>query len=155
MARLANKIATVMGLGYAPSAPGTWGSAAGLVLAKLAQPLPDTPRWALLAVLFVVAVAASSRTERDLGTRDPSVVVIDECWAMWLITALVPASLRAWPAAVAAFALFRLFDILKPPPLKRLARCPAGWGIMLDDLGAALYAAGLLQLGLMLWPSLA
>jgi phosphatidylglycerophosphatase A len=109
----------------------------------------------LLAAVFAIAVAASTRTERDLGTLDPSVVVIDECWAMWLITAIVPASLRAWPVAVAAFALFRLFDILKPPPLKLLARCPAGWGIVLDDLGAALYAAALLRLGLMVWPALA
>ena len=155
MARLANKIATVMGLGYAPSAPGTWGSAAGLVLAKVAQPLPEAWRWALLAALFVIAVEASTRTERELGAHDPSVVVIDECWAMWLITAIVPASLRAWPVAAAAFALFRVFDIFKPPPLKQLARCPAGWGIMLDDLGAALYAAALLRLGLMVWPALA
>ncbi len=153
MARPASAVATLFGLGHVPWAPGTWGSAVGLAIAKLAQAWPAGARWLALAAVFGIAVAASTRAERELGTIDHSAIILDECWAMWFVTALVPSSLRAWPVTVAAFALFRAFDIVKPPPLKRLAQCPGGWGIVLDDLGAALYAAVLLHVWLAVWPN--
>lgn len=159
MGRLAKGIATVGGLGLSPVAPGTVGSLAGLAIATL---WPGYPNPALhlsaLAVVFGIGVVAASRTERDLDVLDPGCVVIDELVAMWLIGSVdplktilyhfasyFPFSQRAMCAAV-AFAAFRFFDIVKPPPIKRLARLPGGWGIMLDDLGAALYAWLVIQI---------
>jgi phosphatidylglycerophosphatase A len=138
MGRLAKFIATSGGLGFAPIAPGTAGSLAGVVLGLLWT--PEIGGWlplAAVAVLFVIGVAVSTRVERDLQALDPSCIVIDETVAMWLILLAVPAA--SWQQAIIPFLVFRLFDIVKPPPLKWMAKAPGGWGVMLDDIGAAVY----------------
>lgn len=142
-------IATVGGIGYLPKAPGTAGSFVGVVLGLLTtpsfkdpQPYPTMLLLGLVACFFL-GMAVSGQLERALGIHDPAIVVIDELWGMWAILVASP-MVRVLPLTVIAFVLFRAFDIVKPPPLKRLGRLPGGWGIMLDDLGAAAYALGVL-----------
>lgn len=141
-------IATCGGLGHLRPGPGTWTSAVTvLVWWLIARGL--TPQRQLLASLALVVVVsaigipAGTSVARSQGKPDPSIVVIDEAAGQML--ALVAAPLQ-WKYLVVGFILFRGFDIFKPPPLRRLERFPGGWGIMLDDLGAGLYALAVLQL---------
>ncbi|MFB3829454.1 MAG: phosphatidylglycerophosphatase A [Bryobacteraceae bacterium] len=136
--KLAVVLATWFGCGYAPLAPGTVGSAAAVAIALL---LGWAPRWyALLAVAAVpAAIWAAGRTAFLRKAKDPGLVVIDEALGQWL--ALAGASALDWKACLGAFVLFRLFDIWKPAPVRRLEQLPGGVGIVADDLMAGLYAA--------------
>ena len=138
-------IATAGHTGWFPVAPGTVGSAVGVVLwwALRAAGATVLVEVAVAAALFVTGAWAASETERALGVTDPGPVVIDEVMGMCVTLIAAPLS---WPAALAGFALFRVFDIVKPPPARRLERLHGGWGIMADDLAAALYAWGALQI---------
>lgn len=140
----ASRIATAFGLGRLPLAPGTWGSLGALaVLAPLRAASPAAFGLAL-AALLPLSLWAADRAARTLRRTDPGEVVIDEVLGMGLTLAAV-----ARPAPVsllAAFLLFRFFDILKPPPLRRLERLPGGLGIVADDAGAAAWAAIVLWL---------
>jgi phosphatidylglycerophosphatase A len=98
----------------------------------------------LVGALFGLGVAAASRIERAAGRKDPSIVVIDEVVGM--LVALWALPFQAGEA-LAAFLCFRLFDIVKPYPIRRLERQPGGWGIMLDDVLAGLYANAVIRLG--------
>lgn len=140
MPRLARTIATVGELGSSARAPGTIGSAVGWLIGVLwLAHAGAAVRFGVLLGGTVVGVMASTRAERELKRHDPSCVIIDEVIGMAAVFALMPAIARSvWNAGI-AFGLFRLFDILKPPPLKWLSRFPAGWGIVLDDLGATAY----------------
>lgn len=131
------------GVGFIPWAPGTFGTLLGLPLAWGIALLP-TP-WRVAATLTVIAlgVPICSAAARRLGRKDPGQVVWDEIAAMPLVFGLTSFDRPLGPmAAVLAigFALFRLFDITKPPPARWLERLPGGWGIMADDLAAAVYA---------------
>lgn len=150
MPRLARAIATVGELGSSPRAPGTIGSAVGWLIGVLwLAPAGAAVRLGVVIGGTVVGVMASTRAERELKRHDPSCVIIDEVIGMAAVFALMPAIARpVWQAGL-AFGLFRLFDILKPPPLKWLSRFPAGWGIMFDDLGATAYTC--LILGVARW----
>jgi phosphatidylglycerophosphatase A len=98
----------------------------------------------LLACLaLALGIPAATRVARQSGVTDPSFVVIDEVAGQMI--ALIAAPLR-WKTLLAGFILFRAFDILKPPPLRLLEKIPGGAGIMLDDVGAGLYALAILQL---------
>jgi phosphatidylglycerophosphatase A len=99
---------------------------------------------AALAIVLIVGVAAAGKTEKDLGIKDPSCVVIDEVLGMGVALLWVP---RTWPFLIMGLVLFRIFDIWKPPPIKKLEKLPGGWGIMLDDLLAGLYACLWLHIG--------
>jgi phosphatidylglycerophosphatase A len=79
--------------------------------------------------------------EQELAQHDPPAVVLDEVWGMAAVVIALPQLRVSWWWLVASLLLFRFFDIVKPPPLKRLAQLPGGWGIMADDLGAAAYTA--------------
>jgi len=152
---------TVFGLGYCRPAPGTWGSLPPVVLASalaLFGILPgSTHAWAyhaalaLLCLVFCWAcIAQGDRAEARLG-KDPSAVVADEVagQAITLMALPIPfltSPLRVALAIASAFFLFRLCDVIKPPPARSIQKTPAGWGILLDDLIAGLYAAALLQL---------
>jgi phosphatidylglycerophosphatase A len=148
--RLAVLIATVGGTGYAPVAPGTVGSA---VAAALLWLIPFSPR--ALVVFFVVVTVgglwAANRAERLLGDKDPGAIVVDEVAGLTLALLTLP---RTFPVIVAAFVLFRVFDILKPYPADAVQRLPGGAGVMLDDLVAGLYAlVALIVLGAVIgWP---
>ena len=125
--------------GKSPVAPGTCGSLAAIVLAPFVfLPLPFSGRLLLLLAVFAVGVAASGRAETLLQKKDPPEVVIDEVLGQWL-TCLPFAAMALWEYA-AAFVLFRVFDILKPWPVRRLEDIGGGLGIMIDDAGAGLLA---------------
>ena len=144
MRLLAEWVATAGGVGRLPAASGTFGSLVGLGMGLAAAKLAAPVEWVLLVGLFSIGVWSSTVTERALGTTDPGCVVIDEVWGMWATLAAAGWLLGVWWGVAVAFGLFRVFDILKPWPLKRLEQCPAGWGIMLDDAGAAVYASVIL-----------
>ncbi len=142
--RAALALALGLGLGRLPRAPGTWGSLGAFPLAWLLAGSP-WPAWAAaVAGLSALGVWACGRAARLLGVHDHPAIVWDEVVGCLLALAWVPPGL-SW--ALAAFALFRLLDVLKPGPLGWLdRRLGGGWGIMADDLGAGL-GAGLLLAG--------
>lgn len=142
---VALSIATVFGVGYVPFAPGTFGSAVGLVIWAL---LPSSPAAHAGAILVMFAVGAWSGTvaERHFAGTDPGPVVIDEVMGMLLTLFMHPVG---WGGALAGFFLFRAFDVLKPYPANRLEQLPGGLGVMADDGMAAVYA------NLALWAGLA
>ncbi|MEZ5420668.1 MAG: phosphatidylglycerophosphatase A [Vicinamibacterales bacterium] len=140
----ATAIASAGYTGYFPIAPGTVGSAVGVAVWWGARLLGVSPAGeiALAAVLLLVGAWAATETERRLGITDPGIVVIDEVLGQCVTLVAAPLS---WKAALAGFLLFRVFDIAKPPPARQLERAHGGWGIMLDDLAAGVYAAAVLQ----------
>ena len=137
-------------LGFAPIAPGTVGSAAAL------------PAWALLRwtgtlwaepiailVLFVAGVWSARVAERELGLEDPGPVVIDEVVGMLVTLLWLPLT---WPVALVGFFAFRVFDIVKPFPIRALEKLPGGWGVMMDDVMAGVYALVVLRAALHFFP---
>jgi phosphatidylglycerophosphatase A len=140
--RLAVIVATWFGCGYWPWGPGTAGSIAAIVIAWIAVHFAGFgPRWFLLwaGALAPVGVWAASAVERKMGITDPSIVVVDEVAGQWLT--LAGAVTLNWKSWTLALILFRIFDIWKPFPARRLERLPAGSGIMADDIMAGLYGA--------------
>ena len=148
MDRLLMFIATGAGSGYLPKAPGPRGPLVGLLLWWPLAGLSLTAYLATVAVLFIVGVASAGAAEKILDRGDPGVVVIDEIVGVLIALAAVPLHPVA---ALAGFALFRLFDIAKPFPVGWVDRhLHGGLGIMLDDVAAGLYALLVLHLGLWL-----
>ena len=145
MDRLLMFIATGAGSGYLPKAPGTWGTLVGLLLWWPLAGLSLAAYLAAVAVLFIVGVASAGAAEKILDRGDPGVVVIDEIVGVLIALAAVPLHPVA---ALAGFALFRLFDIAKPFPVGWVDRhLHGGLGIMLDDVAAGLYTLVVLHLG--------
>ena len=138
-------VATAFGVGYVPVASGTFGSAAGLVLWAL-LPASPTIQGVAIVVLFVAGSWAGSVAERHFGRTDPGEVVVDEVMGMVITLFLTGVG---WMGAIGGFFLFRLFDILKPFPARRLEHLHGGVGVMADDAMAAIYANLALQLALM------
>ncbi len=138
-------VATAFGAGYSPFAPGTAGSAVGLLLFWPLHRLPIGGQVAAVAALFFVGVVASTRVARGLGIEDPGMVVVDEVVGMWTSLLLLP--FNPWTAG-AGFVLFRIMDVFKPYPARQFESLPGGWGIMTDDLMAGVYANLLLRVGL-------
>lgn len=146
---LARVVATGFGSGYAPVAPGTAGSAVGLLLFWPLSRLGVSWQWAACVVVVVVGTLASTRVARAVGLKDPGIVVVDEVAGQWVTLAGLPLT----PAtAIAGFLLFRAMDVIKPWPARDLERLPGGLGIMSDDVAAGLYAHLLVQVGLLVWP---
>ena len=129
-------IATFFGVGYAPVAPGTFGSAAGLLVWWI---LPASPTIQLVAIIAIFAVGSwgGSIAEEHFGRTDPGQVVIDEVMGMLVTLFLNPVG---WAGAAGAFLLFRIADVVKPFPANRLERLRGGIGVMADDAMAAVYA---------------
>ena len=141
MKRLAMLIATWFGSGYLPKAPGTWGSLAALPFAWVILTFSPgaLPLLAASFVLLAVGVWASARHSATLGTHDAGEIVVDEVVGQWIVLAIAPFSPLGW---LVAFLLFRFFDVVKPWPISWIdARVSGGWGIMLDDVVAGLFAA--------------
>lgn len=150
-ARLSLAVATAFGVGYVPFAPGTFGSLAGLIVfaAVRATGQPVVELAAIVAVFFA-GVWAATAAERHFGLIDPGPVVIDEVLGMLVTLALLPVS--AFGVFV-GFVLFRVFDVIKPPPCNRLEALRGGWGVMCDDLMAAVYAYAGMRLLMWLAPT--
>ena len=150
MTRLAVFIATVGYCGYFPIAPGTVGSAAGLVVYLLVwwtqSPVVEI---GLIAGLFAAGVWAGTIAERYFGGIDPGPIVMDEVVGMLITLAFIPVG---WSGALAGFVLFRLFDVVKPYPAGRFEQLHGGLGVMADDAMAAVYANITLRLAMWLLP---
>jgi len=148
MDRLLMFIATGAGSGYLPIAPGTWGSAVGVLLWLLVSRLETALYLSVIAALFVIGVFSAGAVEKIVDRPDPGIVVIDEIVGQLIALSLAPAH----PAALfAGFCLFRFFDILKPFPIDWIdSHLHGGLGIMLDDVVAGLYALLLLHAGIWL-----
>jgi phosphatidylglycerophosphatase A len=135
-------IATWFGCGLVPRAPGTAGSLGAVPLYLL---VVGHGRGAVVAVALavtLVGVWAASVVARELGTKDPQVVVVDE--VAGILVTMAPVSAASWRSVAVGFLLFRLFDIVKPWPVRRLEALPGGWGIVLDDVAAGLLGAGVM-----------
>ncbi|HXE90121.1 MAG TPA: phosphatidylglycerophosphatase A [Terriglobales bacterium] len=135
-------VATQLGIGHLRPAPGTWASAATVGLwVALASSLPSELHWPVATGLAVAAVLAgipaAAAVARERGTDDPQSVVIDEVAGQMVALLALPV---AWKSLLVSLILFRVFDIVKPPPLRRLEKLHGGLGIMMDDVAAGLYA---------------
>jgi phosphatidylglycerophosphatase A len=143
------EIACLGPIGRRLPAPGTWGSVVGLALAVwLTRALPDGWIAGVTLGLAIPAVWLCAAAERGLGRADPGEVIIDEVVAMplcFLAWSRLEAAAAPWVLFAVGFALFRLFDIAKPFGIARLQRLPGGWGVMADDIAAALAACGSLH----------
>jgi phosphatidylglycerophosphatase A len=161
---LALAIAT-FGVGYFPLAPGTWGSAVGVGLylllhraSELVHAFATQHAWRfptlegfhvsllllLIAALSLCGIWAATRAEKLLGRKDPGAVVVDEVAGQLIAFLFVPFNAAPW-MIVTGFLAFRLFDIWKPYPIRRLEALESGLGIMADDLLAGAYAAALVS----------
>ncbi|MDY0151217.1 MAG: phosphatidylglycerophosphatase A [Candidatus Cloacimonas sp.] len=146
-------IATFLGIGFLPGMPGTWGSLAAFGLYLL---IPDGIFLGLglfiaipVFILFCLAsVYVSSKAELKLG-HDSGHIVIDEVCGYFLAVMFLP---QTWIIGIYAFELFRVFDIAKPFPINRSQNLPKGWGVVVDDLIAGIYANVLLQLIIIIYP---
>ena len=145
MDRIALALATALGAGYAPFAPGTFGTAAGLVLWWL-MPASPTAQFLTIVVVFALGSWSGSVAERHFRTTDPSHVVLDEVLGMLITLFMNPVG---WIGALLGFLLFRVADIIKPFPANKLEALHGGVGIMADDAMAAVYANLALRLLLM------
>jgi phosphatidylglycerophosphatase A len=143
----ARLIGTFFGIGHLKPAPGTWASLATVGIWRAFAPFLPPGFQAPVAVAAVLAVTAlgipaATRVARATGEEDPSQVVIDEVAGQMLALIAVP---LGWKSLLASLILFRAFDIVKPPPVRRLESFPGGFGIVADDLGAGLYALAVMQ----------
>jgi len=147
--------ATLGPLGRRLPAPGTWGSLAGLMYFTLFfYPLSLFAALLLSAVGVYLAVGLCGEAEFRIGRKDPGEVILDEfvamplCFLGWRYLLVVA---PPWAVFLSGFALFRLFDIVKPFGIRRLQSLPGGWGVVIDDVVAALATCSTLHLGAWLW----
>jgi phosphatidylglycerophosphatase A len=137
MRRLGVFIATCAYVGYAPIAPGTFGSAAGLAVFYAVRSTGSM--WielVMIAVTFAVGIWSSTQAEHHFAGTDPSYVVIDEVAGMLITLALLPVT---FTGAIVAFLVFRVLDVVKPWPSAGFEKLPGGLGIMADDGMAGVY----------------
>ena len=134
--RIAVLIATVFGVGYAPLAPGTVASVVTVIFLGLV-PFSRAGLVVFLLLVVIVGTWAAHRAERVIGGKDPGAIVIDEVAGMTLSVVAFPLTTEVLAAGLA---LFRVFDVLKPPPARESQRIRGGVGVMIDDLIAGLYA---------------
>jgi phosphatidylglycerophosphatase A len=137
MRRLALFISTVGYVGYAPFAPGTFGSAAGLVVFFAVRSSESVAvELAVIAVLFAVGIWSGTVAEHHFGGVDPAPIVLDEVVGMLITLCLLPVNTAG---AIAGFFIFRVLDVIKPFPSARFEKLPGGLGVMADDGMAAIY----------------
>jgi phosphatidylglycerophosphatase A len=142
-------VATALGVGYVPIAPGTAGSAVGLLLWAVlpASAVVQTP---VILGMLVIGSITGTVAERHFNKQDPRHVVLDEVMGMLITLYLIPVG---WIGATIGFLLFRAADVVKPFPANRLERLPGGLGVMADDAMAAVYANLVLRLILLIFPN--
>jgi phosphatidylglycerophosphatase A len=149
-------LGTFFGSGLLRPGPGTYGSALALLFWMAAMHLshasPAAQRLGTLAaavMVTLIGIPAATIVARESAREDPGHVVIDEAAGQLIALIAIPAD---WPHALLALLLFRVFDIVKPPPCRQLERLPRGAGIMLDDVAAGLYTLALGHVALLFWP---
>jgi phosphatidylglycerophosphatase A len=142
MTRLAVFVCSFGYIGFFPVAPGTVGSAAGLVVHLAVRPFGLAVEAALIVALFVAGVLLTRPCEEELRCVDPGPIVIDEVMGMLITLFMIPVG---WGGVVLAFLLFRALDVIKPYPARQLERLHGGLGVMADDAMAAVYAHLLLR----------
>jgi phosphatidylglycerophosphatase A len=145
--------ATVFGAGYSPFAPGTMGALVGILilfLIKWQQPELQYFTWGLLlaTIIFTLLGVWSTNELAPEWGKDPSRVVVDELIGVWIAVLWIPVATH-W--LILGFILFRFFDIAKPLGIRRLESIKGGWGVMLDDVGAGIYANVVLQIIVYFW----
>jgi phosphatidylglycerophosphatase A len=140
--RVAWAIATWFGCGCVPKAPGTMGTLGAVPLYWLLAQRGEGAVATASLVVTGVGIWAADRVARDLGKKDPQVVVVDEV-AGFLIT-MLPMRELSWRAVLIGFVLFRLFDMTKPWPARDLEKLPGGWGIVMDDVAAGVIGASVM-----------
>lgn len=152
MSRVARLLATVGGAGYLPVAPGTWGSAAGVLLVAAVRMggVPVRLEIAALLVVLAIGVWSAGVTGRLMGDEDPGPVVIDEVVGQWITLLWLPLT---WQTVLLGFLLFRVFDIVKPFPARQCEQLPGGWGVMFDDVMAGIYGQLVLRGAVLLLPA--
>lgn len=142
--KFAKAFASVLYIGKLPLAPGTCGSLVALFMWLLIiSHISSVTLILLTIIIFIFGVYTSSIVENESGISDPSMVVVDEWVGQWIALLFLPYSL-AW--GIVAFGLFRIFDIWKPFPIRKLDNIQGGWGIMLDDVLAGIYSLIIVQL---------
>ncbi len=144
-------IVTGFGAGYLPIGPGSWGTFPGMFLCWLMQVLSSVFYLGFILLLGWVTVPLVTEIEKQLGKKDHGAIVIDEIIAFPLTMFLIPLSLGT---LLLGFFLNRLMDTLKPWPCKRFEELQGGWGVMLDDLMAAIYSCIGMHFALHFWPHL-
>ena len=142
--------ATFLGVGRLCPGPGTWGSATTVLLWwLLARSIaPSSRLWiaiTLAAAAVLAGIPAATQVGRASGLKDPQFVVIDEVAGQLVTLIAAPVT---WQSLLLGFILFRAFDIVKPPPIRHLERLPEGVGIVVDDVGAGIYALAIMQIAL-------
>jgi phosphatidylglycerophosphatase A len=146
----AKLVATFGGIGLFRPGPGSWGSAGTVLLWWLlshcinasSQPYAAV---SLAALAVLIGIPASTLVSRAVGLKDPQFVVIDEVAGQLITLIAAPVS---WKSLLLGFILFRGFDMVKPPPVRWLEHLPEGFGIVIDDVGAGLYALAVMQIAL-------
>ena len=135
--RLAFVLATGFGSGYAPFAPGTAGSAVGLLFVYAMSWLPIAGQIIATLLVSVVSMIAADIVARSVGLKDPGLIVADEIAGMMVTMIAIPLT---WKSLLLGFLLFRVMDVVKPPPARQFERLKGGLGIVADDLMAGAYA---------------
>lgn len=141
-------VATFFGVGTLHPGPGTWGSLAAVLLWWAGARFAPT-QWQIglcilcAAIATAIGIPAASRFARAAGKKDPQQVVIDEVAGQLITLIGVPLT---WKPLLVGFILFRVLDMTKPPPIRRLEHLPEGTGIVVDDIGAGIYALIIMQL---------
>ena len=141
-------LVTMGGAGMLPMMPGTYGSALAAAMVAIAFHFFGPSRWILLCGLIffsAICIWLGGWAQDFLGRKDPGPVVVDEGAGICLTLLYQPMHYGTW-VVVAAFIAFRIFDVTKPPPCRQLERLPTGWGILADDLAAAVYANAACQI---------
>ena len=151
MKLLARIISTGLGTGYFPIAPGTMGSLAILIVYWICPELSSLQLLLIIIGLSAVGIYTATITEREMTSRlgqdkgiDPGIIVIDEIIGMLIALLFIP---KTTFFLITAFVLFRIFDIAKPYPARKMEKLHGGWGIVLDDVVAGIYANIVIQIG--------
>jgi phosphatidylglycerophosphatase A len=139
--KLITFLATGFGSGLAPYAPGTMGTLVGVVICLLCLPLPWPLRLLTVLALSALSIYVAGRAEKIYQKKDDQRIVIDEIIGLQIT--MLPVAITILHLCV-GFVLFRIFDILKPFPIGNLQRLPGGWGVVIDDVAAGIYAGVIL-----------
>ena len=141
--KLITFLATGFGSGLSPIAPGTAGTLVGVLICLLCLPMPWSLRLIFVIVLLTLSIYVSGQAEKIYRKKDDQRIVIDEIIGLQIT--MLPVAINILNLCC-GFVLFRIFDIVKPFPLKNLQRLPGGWGVVMDDVAAGIYAGAIMWL---------